>query len=198
MTVYHLYSEKTLLQKIAAGDESAFKHIFELYKTRLYSFVIKFIHSKADAEEIVQDIFLTLWQRRKDLTEIQHPRSYIYTMARHKVYHALSQAAKSAELRQQLWGLMQEENCNTDDLLHKKDSERLIQTALSHLSAQKQEIFELSREKGLSHEEIASQLQLSKSRVKNVIVETLKYLRQYLSSHQIHLFVYLIWELSRG
>jgi len=189
MSIYNLTAEKILLQKIADGDEFAFKHVFELYKSRVYSFVVKFVHSKADAEEIVQDTFFTIWQKRDTLPNIEHPRNYIYTIVRNKTYNYLNQASKNQKILAQIWANMQIEGNNIEDLTNFKDSELLIKQGLQNLPQQKQQIFKMSREEGLSHEEIAAQIGLSKSRVKNIIVETLKYLRHHLSINTLKISI---------
>ncbi|QPH40499.1 RNA polymerase sigma factor [Pedobacter endophyticus] len=189
MSIYNLSAEKILLQKIAEGDEFAFKHVFELYKSRVYSFVVKFVHSKADAEEIVQDTFFTIWQKRDTLPNIEHPRNYIYTIVRNKTYNYLNQASKNQKILAQIWANMQVEGNNIEDLTNFKDSELLIKQGLQNLPQQKQQIFKMSREEGLSHEEIAAQIGLSKSRVKNIIVETLKYLRHHLSINTLKISI---------
>ncbi|KQN38540.1 RNA polymerase subunit sigma-70 [Pedobacter sp. Leaf41] len=198
MSVYNLSAEKILLQKIAGGDEIAFKHVFELYKNRVYSFVVRFVHSKADAEEIVQDTFFTIWQKRDTLPNIEHPRNYIYTIVRNKTYNYLNRAAKNQKILAQLWANMQVESNGIEEQTDFKDSEMLINRGLANLSEQKQQIFKMSRFDGLSHEEIALQVGLSKSRVKNVIVDVLKYLRHYLSINtlKISITAYFVWLLS--
>ncbi|HEY1164271.1 MAG TPA: sigma-70 family RNA polymerase sigma factor, partial [Chitinophaga sp.] len=80
--------------------------------------------------------------------------------------------------------------------LDARESKALIQQALTQLSPQKQAIFQLSRQQGLSHEEIGQQLKLSKSRVKNLLVETLKHIRHYLSQHSLLLAV--LFQLAVG
>lgn len=193
MSLYNLSAEKVLLQKIAHGDEYAFKHVFELYKNSVYSFVLKFVHSKADAEEIVQDTFFTIWQRRDKLSAIEHPRNYIYTIVRNKTYDYLNQAAKNQKKLSQLWANMQTESNDIADLTDLRDSTMLIKNGLLQLPQLKQDIFRLSREDGLNHEQIALHVGLSKSRVKNIIVDVLKYLRHYMDRHtiQISTLVYL-------
>ncbi|WP_406823755.1 RNA polymerase sigma factor [Pedobacter sp. KACC 23697] len=189
MSVYNLSAEKILLQKIAEGDAYAFKHVFDLYKNKVYSFVVRFVHSRADAEEIVQDTFCTIWQKRDILPNIEHPRNYIYTIVRNKTYTYLNQAAKNQKVLAQLWANMQLEQNDIADLTDLRDSELLLKKGLANLSEQKQQIFKLSRIDGMSHEEIAIQVGLSKSRVKNVIVDVLKYLRHYLAENNINVSI---------
>jgi len=189
MSVYNLSAEKILLQKIAEGDAYAFKHVFDLYKNKVYSFVVRFVHSRADAEEIVQDTFCTIWQKRDILPNIEHPRNYIYTIVRNKTYTYLNQAAKNQKVLAQVWANMQLEQNDIADLTDLRDSEFLLKKGLANLSEQKQQIFKLSRIDGMSHEEIAIQVGLSKSRVKNVIVDVLKYLRHYLAENNINVSI---------
>lgn len=189
MPLYNLAAEKVLLQQIAQSDEYAFKQIFDLYHKNVFSFVLRFVHSKADAEEIVQDTFFTLWQRRDKLPAIEHPRNYIYTIVRHKTYDYLNQASKNQKALAQIWANMQTEYNNTAELSDLKDVAQLIENGLMQLPKVKQEIFRLSRETGMNHEQIAQHIGLSKSRVKNIIVDVLKYLKHYMATHTIQISV---------
>ena len=168
---------------MAGGSNSAFRHLFDHYRLRLHSFVLQFTHSSSDAEEIVQETFLKLWEARDRLESVLHPRNYIYTIARNLTHNYLLKAARSDQYLRTLYANMQEGDTSIESVLDAKESQALIQGALSQLSSQKQEIFRLSRQEGLSHEEIAQKLQLSKSRVKNIIVEVLKYIKTYLDRH---------------
>jgi len=181
MAEYDVLSEKLLLEKIAQGDELAFRLVFDLYKTKIYTFIVNFTHSRADAEEIVQDTFLTLWQNRNTLHQIEHPRNYIYTVVRNKTYHYLKQASKSQARMQVIWANLKLDSNETEETLQLQESKKLIDEALSMMSAQKQEVFRLSRYEGFSHEQIADATGLSKSRVKNIIVEVLKFIKMYIA-----------------
>src|SRR3569833_342235 len=72
------YDENELFLHISRGDESAFRRLFELYRQRLFAFAWQLCHSAVDAEEIVQDVFLRLWEQREKLPEVSMPRKYIY------------------------------------------------------------------------------------------------------------------------
>jgi len=181
--IYDLAGEQQLLQEIALGNEAAFKLIFETYRTRVFTFVVNFIHSSADAEEIVQDTFLSLWQNRDGLINVAHPRNYIYTVVRNKTLRYLSNVARDEKMLKIVWANMQVEVNPTEEALLLRESKALIDKALSTLPDQKQQIFRLCREEGMSHENIAIQMGLSKSRVKNIMVEVLRYIKIFLNQN---------------
>ncbi|OQP60559.1 RNA polymerase subunit sigma-70 [Niastella vici] len=180
MSLDNTYTDRELLQQVASGDVVAFRQLFDLYRMRLFSFVLKMTHSAADAEEIVQEVFTKLWTNRDSLPAVEFPGKYIYTIARNKTLNHLARAARDQQLQQQLWINLSPYHNTTEDLLQAQESQRLINEAINLLSPQRQTIFRLSREQGLTHEEIAARLGLSKSRIKNILVEILKHIKEQL------------------
>lgn len=189
MAIYNLFAEKLLLQRICDGDEIAFKQMFNEYKNRIFTFVDSMIHSKADAEEIVQETFLVLWINRHKLLEIEHPRNYIYTIARNKTYDYIAKVARNDKMLNQTWINLSVSSNNIEEKINLNESKRAIEKALSELSEQKQVIFNMSRLQELKHEEIAQLTGLSKSRVKNIIVEVLKHLKYRLNKSAVILLI---------
>ncbi len=185
MAIYDLAAEKFLLKEISDGSSAAFNKMFSLYRGKILAFVDSFIHSKADAEEIVQETFLILWKNRDKLLDIQHPRNYIYTIARNKTYDYLTKISKTEKTIANAWVNTSVSLNNVEDHLNHKECKLIIDNILGSLSVQKQEIFLMSRNQYMSHEEIAKAVGLSKSRVKNVIVEVLKHLKYHITKHNI-------------
>jgi RNA polymerase sigma-70 factor (ECF subfamily) len=196
----NLNTDRILLQRVANGDKTAFRQLFDLYKLRLFSFVLQMTHSKVDAEEIVQDVFAKLWEIRTDLVQVDYPGKYIYTIARNKTLNHLAKLARDRQLLQQVWLNVSQTDNSTEALLQAQESQRLIGEAINRLSLQRQTIFRLSREQGLTHEEIAVHLGLSKSRVKNILVEILKHIKDYLtlSATVIYGLCWISYYLSIG
>ena len=189
--LYDLTAEKLLLRQISDGSTTAFSTVFTLYRGKILTFVNSYIHSKADAEEIVQETFLIIWQNREKLLAIEHPRNYIYTIAKNKTYDYLAKVSRNEKTVNNAWINTSVSLNNIDDQINLKESKILIERVLKTMSPQKQEIFYLSRNQHLSHEEIAEVVGLSKSRVKNVIVEVLKHLKYHMVKHN-HISVSLI------
>jgi len=189
----HATTDTELLQRLRAGDEQAFRQLYNQYSRPLLAFIYQFTHSAVDAEDILQETFLKLWTNHQELPEIDHIGNYLFIIARNKTVDHLRKTARQQQLVDQVWANITEAANGLEQQLDAQESRRLIYRALSQLSPQKQTIFRLSRQEGLSHEAIAARLRLSKSRVKNLQVETLKHIRQFLAQHSVLLaFLFLL------
>jgi RNA polymerase sigma-70 factor (family 1) len=178
-----LNDEKSLFIQISKGSEDAFRMLFEQYRERLFTFAWQLSHSAVDAEEVVQDVFLKLWTGREKLADVEYPRKYIYIMTRNRVLDLLKKIARDEKLVKEVWSQMSQPDNSASKLLEAVESQRLIQQALSQLPEKKQTIFQMSRDQGLSHQEIADRLGLSVQTVKNNITEVLKFVHYFLSQH---------------
>ena len=170
--------ERQLLAAIAAGDEKAFRIMVEAYWSRVYYNTLTLVKSPATAQDVTQDIFLKIWLQRDKLSEVESFKSYIYVVGRNQVINALRKkivetaAADTLALREDL--LM------PDLQLEGKDAYRMLMEGVERLTPQQKLIFKMSRIEGLSHEDIARKLGLSKNTVKVHMVIALNFLRGWL------------------
>ena len=176
-------TDTELLRKMRQGDESAFRQLYDRHSRQVAAFAFHLTHSAVDAEDILQETFLTLWTSREQLPPIVNPASYLFIIARNKTLDHLRKIARQQKLVDHVWANISAVADALDLQLDARESQQLINTALSRLNEQQRTIFRLSKQEGLDHATIASQLHLSKSRVKNVQVETLRFIRQFLSQH---------------
>lgn len=176
-----LYEEKLLLKEVSKGNEKAFRIFYDSYFDRLAAYVFKLSKSETISEEIVQEVFLKLWINRHLLVQLDSPEAYIFSMARNSAVDYFRRLAKETNLISTLSAQLQIAGNDIEDQLNAKELRRLIAEAVDQLSAQKKKIFKLSKDEGLSHNEIAEVMQLSKSTVKNHLSETLHYVREHLS-----------------
>jgi len=177
---YILPNESILFHRVAYGDEKAFTEIFYHYSKRIYPFVLKKTKSETIAEEIVQEIFIKLWTNREKLSHIENYESYIFAIAANKVYKHFKKIAGEEKLIKALWDRINELHYGTEEIIELKESEGLINKVIEQLPPQRKKIYQLSREQGLSHAEIAEQLKISPSTVNNQLTEALRYLKQHL------------------
>lgn len=184
-----LYTDRELFIQIAAGDEKSFRILYDKYWHNIYGMSLTYTKSVAEAQDMVQEVFLKVWEKRANLAEAETPAGFLFTLARNLIISALRK--KAVRVLAQNAGLQEEAPLLPDNFLLSdariilKQSETAINKAIASLTPQQQQIFILSRKEGLSHEEISQRLGINRYTVKNHIVAALHTLRQQLSKEQI-------------
>ena len=179
-----LNNDHLLLAQIAQRDELAFKTLFDSYRDRLYHYIHGMIKSKEVAEELVMDVFLKLWLGKELVNQIENLDAFLFRVAYNKSIDFLRRAARDPRFRDLLWDEMQlAGGMYADQPMITREYEAKLREAVGLLSPQRRLVYALSRDKGLSHADIALKLQLSKHTVSNHIVEAQKFIRSYLIRH---------------
>jgi RNA polymerase sigma-70 factor (family 1) len=181
------------IQRLIAGDESAFSTIYERYSEKVYRLAFRFLKDKAQSEEIVQETFINLWLSREKLDSAGNIWLYLYVIAKRLSLNALRQISKSATLTEKLLIHITEARNTTEEGIMADDLENAIDKIIDRLPKQQQLVFKLSRIEGLSHKEIAAQLHISPNTVKNHMVEALKTLRSHLKYADLTYFMVLLF-----
>ncbi|MBX2923570.1 MAG: RNA polymerase sigma-70 factor [Chitinophagaceae bacterium] len=178
-----------------AGEQS-FMLLFDVYKSRLFGYVLAITHSRYVAEEITQEVFLKLWLNRLELDKIDNPDAYIFAVARNKTLNYLRKANYDKKLLREIeLSAAVSLNNNVEEKQAVSECDELLEKAITLLSPQRKQVYRLSRNEGLNHIEIARQLNISRNTVKNHLVETLRFIRKYLGKNGILL---LMTSLSSG
>lgn len=183
--------EKDIVVALKAGEEQAFRKIFDLYFKRLYAFSFRFLKNKQRAEEIVNDALLSVWINRSKLNENLSVLPYLYTVTRRLALNALRDTATSQKAIDDLWASMQQLSNETEETILLNDLKQFTEKAIVHLPAQQQLIFRMSRYEGLNYDEIAERLGLSRNTVKNHLIAALKALRTHFNQSDTAYFVLL-------
>ena len=152
-----------LLARIAAGDESAFREVYLHFFKRLYQFAHAFVKSREPAEELVEDVFVRIWQQRETLTGIQNLRVYLYTAIKNSALNYLAQKARQSitEPFDHIHIGYEGAAGNPEQLLITAEIHQKIQLAVETLPPRCKMIFKLVREDGLKYKEIAVILNIS-------------------------------------
>ncbi len=185
------YDEKELLLHIADGDERAFRIFFDLYRNRFYAVVLKMTKSDLVAEEIVQEVFMHIWEKRELLRNVQAPSAYFFTAVYRRIYNHYKRLALERRMlghEAQSIGITDA----TNETVLANESKRLISKAIASLPPQQQLVFKLSKEAGLTREQVAKELNISPNTVKNHLGEAIKTIRVYLDKAGLAGF-YLFW-----
>ena len=186
--------EKATVSAFVKGSEAAFGKLFRSYYPKLMHFATRMVKSRDDAEEIVQEVFIKLWHIRHKIDHNRSLRSLLYTIARNMAYDYLKKTVSHEELTEALWNRLELMKNHTEEAILFQECKDITDKAIQTLPPQKQLIFRLSRDSGLSYEEISVQLGISKNTVKNHMIEALKSLKSYFLLHE-ELPRTLIWLL---
>jgi len=178
-----LAHETEILQQMIAGDAAAFREIYEAYQGRICFFAYRLTKTKAAAEEIVQEVFIKLWERRDQIDIEKNFSAFITRMTRNLILDGLKRAALDKKMQQKIYANMQALRSNTAEELIQKELDRLHRQAIDNLSPQKKNVYVLSREEELSYEQIAERLGISRNTVRNIMASALQSIREELSNH---------------
>ena len=174
-----LHNEKELLLKISEGDNIAFEYLFDRYYSLIYSVSIKYLKVHELAEDMVQSSFLKIWEKRDSLTQIERFDHYLFRIARNEMTDHFRKNITHAKHQQRLRELFEEESGNPEELLITKQNRKLIADVIQELTPQQQIAYKLSRDEGLSYQQIAEKMGLSVNTVKVHISLALKALRSF-------------------
>ncbi|MCO5235501.1 MAG: sigma-70 family RNA polymerase sigma factor [Chitinophagaceae bacterium] len=180
--------EKELLALIAGDNEAAFKTLFDLYRNRIYGSAFKLSHSAVIAEEIVQNVFLKVWQHRSKLPGVDHFKSYLYVITRNEIYAVLNRIARDYKALSQ-WHREQDiaEN-DTEKRVLEREYRDLLNRAIERLPLQQKKVYTLMKVQGLKREETAHLLRVHPETVKSHLALAVKSVRKYCLLHLHQLF----------
>jgi len=176
-------SNSELILLIQKDDRVAFYNIYERYSKRLYGFVLRYIKLKEDAEEIVQVVFVKIWESRNKIDAYASFESFLFTIAYNTTISLLRKRTNEKKYLDHLKSLQHPVNSlNLIDEIHFNELNERVQSLLDELTPRQKEIFQLSREEGLLHDEIAKKLDISINTVKKHMANTLAFLKSHIDS----------------
>ena len=164
-----LYDENdsNLLQQVAAGNEHAFRQLVEKYSGLLYKFIHRHTNDSQLSEEIVQDIFIKIWQTRETLTSLRSFRAFLLVVSRN---HVLNTIKKMMREKKKQWEWQKENtNLQEEDQQELEEVFGLIDDAVNRLPPQQKRVWILSRREGLKYEQIAAEMNISRDAVKKYL-----------------------------
>lgn len=178
-----MYSEKLLIKQLMDGNEKAFSALFENYRDDVFGYSISMLKTSMLAEEIVQDVFLNIWQHKDRLNPDLSFKSYVFTITRNLTFNLISKVANNRKLKEEVFYTSQKAHSPIEDKIAEADYEALKNKAIEQLPPKRKIIFEMSRNKGMSYKEISKELNISESTVKGQTSKALATIRDFLRTH---------------
>jgi RNA polymerase sigma-70 factor (ECF subfamily) len=166
-----------IIGRLRRDDREAFNLLYYMYAEKIYKFSLTFFNRQADAEEVVQEVFVKIWMNRSSIIDPSTFNAYIYTIAKNLIFNNLKKNIyrKKYESYYLIFGTIQEQTTENDVLY--EEARKRLDNALEKLPEKRKEVFLLSRRDGLKNAEIADKLNVSIKTVETHMGLALKYLR---------------------
>lgn len=175
---------------LAQDKEEAFNELFDRYWKRLFSAAYRRVQSREIAEEIVQDLFSSLWINRKKLNIHSSVESYFFTSVKYKSIRSLQKTILSSRYADSIQQKKSERDHSTEQTIELHDLEESLKKEIENLPDKCRTVFQLSRYQNYSTKEIAGLLNISEKTVENHIGKALKILRKKLKDYEFMIILY--------
>lgn len=180
MQVVDDMDEKELLLKLQQGDHRAFNSIYDRYKIQLGLRILRMVRSTEIAEELLQDLFLRLWNNRESIDTERPVKAYLYQIAKHMVIDLMRRATKEQHILQQIIAASTEFYEHVEESLFRKENEAMLQLAIDQLPPQRKKIFVHCKLEGMSYREVAELYSISTTTVNDHIQKSMHSIRDFL------------------
>ena len=181
--------EKEIVEEMRMGRVSAFDTLYKAYSHKLYSFAFTFLKTREDAEEVVQDTYFKIWEKRDSIDSSQSFKSFLFSIGYHSTIDLLRQRLKERKFREIVL-VKATSNFNMEEAIEFGDLLEHVNHIVEELPPRKLEIYKLSRIDHLSYGEIAEKLNISVKTVENGINFSLNFIRKHLGKDSLEILLY--------
>ncbi len=175
----------TLLRQIKANDSDAINSIFLAYSKRLYNFAFAYLKTDVDSKDVVQDVFISLWNNRNNLREDTNLEAYLFTVTRNSVISVFRKKISEKEYLKYLRENVILQQSENDEQYDYDQLSGRIKELIDQLPPQRKLIFKLSKENGLSNKAIADELNISVKTVEDHMTKARRFLKSQLTEFGI-------------
>jgi len=182
--------DHSLVKLLQKGNVAAFDSLFEVYSPKLYGFALKYFKSETDSEELVQEVFVKVWENRKLLKSDQSFKSYLFTIAFNQIRKHFNKKAVSLRYLKSLQNDPEFPDYSSPD--DYESTLRQIYQIIDQMPGRRREIFTKSKLEGKSSKEVAAELNISPGTVDNQVSEAIRFIRSRLKTENLGLFLFLV------
>ncbi|MDR2282153.1 MAG: RNA polymerase sigma-70 factor [Sphingobacterium sp.] len=184
MAKYNRYTDQDLVTLLKQGDQYAYTEIYSRYIKLLYTFALKRLPNEQEVEDILHEVFMSLWNKKAELDENQPIAPYLYNAIRYQVLNIFSRKKITDRYLDSFnqFLLNEYQVDETDHLIRHNELAALIENEIEALPKKMREVFNLSRKVGYSRKQIAEELGISEETVKSHMHHALKILKRKLGT----------------
>ena len=183
------HDDEILVGKLIKGDQKAFSELFGKYAANLLSVARKYVASREDAREIVQETFYRVWKYRENMNAQLSFKAYIVTIAKRLIFNQTKKRLHEIAYQEYFAKNQSAEKNTIEEYIDFNELDRKIQAGIDSMPARRKEIFLLSRGEGHTNQDIADKLNISVSTVENQMNKALKYLREHITLFSLIYYV---------
>ena len=177
--------EKLLVCALKRGDEQAFTMLYNRYSRAIYLNVLKLVKDEAVAVDMLQELFIKIWNNREGIDPERGFRAYLFRITYNQIRDFFRRAARDRLLADRLVALTTEGYEHIEQLLCRKETADMLDRAIDTLPLQQRRIFILCRVEGRSYEEVAGMLELSIATIGNQLSKATKNVRSQLNANDL-------------
>lgn len=182
--VQNNYTDTTLIEQLSAGNEAAFAFVFQKYHHAILTNIGKLICHQHEAEDILQEVFITLWQNRHKLTQYQSLAGWLFTTSYYKSLEHLRKAIRQSMQLIDEHMAVPERELPAGFENEYADKLTVLHAAIESLPQRKRAAFTLCRLEGKTYEEAADELGISRETVKDYVKSSAKFLKEYVMAQR--------------
>ncbi|WP_270087117.1 RNA polymerase sigma factor [Sphingobacterium sp. SYP-B4668] len=184
------FNEQEILTLLKHGDKKAFEVIYSKYAHKIAIKLIQLLKSEELAQDVLQDVFLKLWENRASIDPALSFNAYIYKIAKNISLNKFRSSLMDQRYRS---SLVNNEFYNPiEENLFKKDCSNILEKALQFLTDRQRQVFVLHRIEGKSYKEISEELNISYSAINQHLQAANKHLKHVLKPHYLHLVLFYL------
>lgn len=195
MKYIQIENEARLVKNLSEGNLLAFNSLFNAYGSRLYRFAMGYLKSEEEAEELVQEVFTVVWEKRENLREELSFKSYLFTIAFNIIRKHFRTKAQLSEYMKA--GISDDLDTQTTEKITFDSLFHYVNEIVSKLPERRRLIFIKSRFEGLSVREIAEELNISHKTVENQLTDALKFIRTNLNKEEISAILFFVLFIAK-
>jgi RNA polymerase sigma-19 factor, ECF subfamily len=181
-----------LIQQLQLGSERAFTILYDKFSKQLYRNILRMVKDEFIAQELLQELFLKIWENRQSIKVDGSFKSFLFKVAENMVFMYFRKVAKDNRLIEKLIRANIEFDINAEEITISKQDQELLYTAIAKLPPQRKLIYTLCKLEGKSYEEVSKELGVSTSTISDHIVKGHKAVKQYYMSNQDKAVILLI------
>ena len=185
-------NDRILLVKLRDGSEKAFDYFYQKYSLQIYRKIYKMTRVPEMSEELLQDVFVRIWDKRHLIDPDKPFKSYLYQIAQNIIYDFYRKVAREERLKNEIKAIFEEAENFTEDGINLKDTKQILSHAIENLPPQQKLVFTLCKIEGKTYDEVSTTLGISNSTINGHIVKATKSIKNFMFKYEDVAFILFV------